>query len=262
MWMHSEGVPFMATALPQMASAPRYENEDNDGLSVFANVRQRLLGIAYRMLGSKAEAEDIVQDVWLRWQFTNRSDVQNPAAYLATTTTRLCINQMQSAHRRRETYIGTWLPEPLDTGGDPMAGSERGEALKLAVLIVLEKLTPTERAAYVLREAFEYAYERIAEILHLQEANVRQLVSRARKRVTDGRRVFASSSDHRRLLEAFIAAANTGDMAALESIFVEHLSTSAGAGDVARTAEFHFAVASASQSSSSMSLPICWNGMA
>ena len=145
--------------------------EHDDGLSAFAGVRPRLFGIAYRMLGSAAEAEDVVQDVWLRWQSTNRKAVENPPAYLATTTTRLCINVAQSAHTRRETYIGTWLPEPVDTSGDPTVGAERGEALKLAVLMLLEKLSPTERAAYVLREAFDYSYHQIADILQAEEAN-------------------------------------------------------------------------------------------
>jgi DNA-directed RNA polymerase specialized sigma24 family protein len=117
------------------------------------------------MLGSVAEAEDIVQDVWLRWQSTNRSAIKNPTAYLVTTTTRLCINVTQSARSRRETYVGPWLPEPVDTGVDPGLGAERGEALNLAVLVLLEKLCPTERAAYVLREAFDYSYRQIADIL-------------------------------------------------------------------------------------------------
>src|SRR6478672_1803812 len=146
----------MATAakpLPDTAPSLRVHMEINahdDGLSAFANVRPRLFGIAYRMLGSAAEADDIVQDVWLRWQFADRSVVQNPQAFLATTTTRLCINQAQSAHTRRETCIDAWLPEPVDTSTNPALGAERGEALRLAVLILLEKLSPTERAAYIL----------------------------------------------------------------------------------------------------------------
>lgn len=190
--------------------------EHDDGLSAFARVRRRLFGIAYHMLGSAAEAEDIVQDVWLRWQFTNRSAVENPAAFLATTTTRLCINLGQSVRSRRETCMGTWLPEPVDTSGDPRLGAERGEALRLAVLVLLEKLSPTERAAYILREAFDYSYRQIADILQMEEANTRQLVSRARKRIADGRRTPVSSDQQRRLLEAFIAAAQKGDMVALE----------------------------------------------
>ena len=195
--------------------------EYDDGLSAFLQVRPRLFGIAYRMLGSAAEAEDVVQDVWLRWQSMNRSTVENPPAYLATSTTRWCINIVQSARARRETYIGTWLPEPVDTSGDPGIGAERGEALKLAVLLLLEKLSPPERAAYILREAFEYEYSHIAEILRLEEANVRQLVSRARKHIADGRRSSVTPSEQRRLLEAFVAAAQKGDVAALEALLAE-----------------------------------------
>src|SRR5438067_12528259 len=123
--------------IPQAPSPrPDLETGDHDdGLAAFAPVRPRLFGIAYRMLGSAAEAEDIVQDVWLRWQSTDRSAVENPPAFLATTTTRLCINLAQSAHSRRETYIAAWHPEPVDTSGDPGIGAERGEALKLAVLL-------------------------------------------------------------------------------------------------------------------------------
>ncbi len=128
--------------ISEKASPARRKSESSvhdDGLSAFAEVRPRLFGIAYRMLGSAAEAEDIVQDVWLRWQATDRSVVENPPAFLATTTTRMCINFAQSAQSRRETYIGAWLPEPVDTSSDPSLGAERGEALKLAVLILLEK---------------------------------------------------------------------------------------------------------------------------
>jgi RNA polymerase sigma-70 factor (TIGR02957 family) len=210
--------------------------EHDDGLSAFAGVRPRLFGIAYRMLGSAAEAEDIVQDVWLRWQSTNRGAVENPPAYLATTTTRLCINLVQSAHTRRETYIGTWLPEPVDTSSDPGIGAERREALKLAVLVLLEKLSPTERAAYVLREAFDYSYHQIADILQMEEANIRQLVSRARKHIADGRRSSVSSGEQRRLLEAFIAAAQNADMAALEGLFAQDVVSTSDGGGIVRAA--------------------------
>ncbi|MDY7086046.1 MAG: sigma factor, partial [Actinomycetota bacterium] len=124
----------------------------NEAARVFTQVRPRLFGIAYRMLGSATEAEDLVQDVWLRWQAYDRGTVENPGAFLATTTTRLAINNLQSARVRRETYIGPWLPEPVDTSADPYLGAETGNALEFAVLLLLEKLTPTERAAYVLRE--------------------------------------------------------------------------------------------------------------
>jgi RNA polymerase sigma-70 factor (TIGR02957 family) len=210
--------------------------EQDDGLSAFAGVRPRLFGIAYRMLGSAAEAEDVVQDVWMRWQSTNRSAIESPPAYLATTTTRLCINLAQSAQTRRETYVGTWLPEPVDTSGDPGIGAERGEALKLAVLLLLEKLTPTERAAYVLREAFDYPYREIAAILQMEEANVRQHVSRARKHIADGRRASVSSNDQRRFLEAFVAAAQKGDMSALEGLFAEQVVSYSDGGGLVRAA--------------------------
>jgi RNA polymerase sigma-70 factor (TIGR02957 family) len=234
----SSNEPTNATELPH-TPPPRPDAETDkhdDGLSAFAPVRPRLFGIAYRMLGSAAEAEDIVQDVWLRWQSINRSTVENPPAYLATTTTRLCINLSQSAHSRRETYIGTWLPEPVDTSSDPRIGAERGEALKLAVLLLLEKLSPTERAAYVLREAFDYPYRQIAEILQMEEANVRQLVSRARKHIEDGRRTSVSSNEQRRFLEAFIAAAQKGDMAALEGLFAEDVVSYSDGGGLVRAA--------------------------
>src|SRR6266852_1846012 len=212
-------------------------HEKSDSLLIFTSVRPRLFGIAYRMLGSAAEAEDIVQDVWLRWQQSaNRSAIENPPAYLATTTTRLCINVAQSAHSRRESYIGIWLPEPVDTTADPAVGAERGEALKLAVLLLLEKLSPTERATYVLREAFDYSYDQIASILQMEEANVRQLVSRARKHIADGRRTSVSSNEQRRFLEAFIAAAQKGDMAALEGLFAEDVVSYSDGGGLVRAA--------------------------
>lgn len=211
-------------------------SEHDDGLTAFAQVRPRLFGIAYRMLGSAAEAEDIVQDVWLRWQSTNRSEVENPPAFLATTTTRLCINLAQSARTRRETYIGTWLPEPVDTAADPTLGAERAQALELAVLVLLEKLSPTERAAYVLREAFDYSYRQIADILQIEEANTRQLVSRARKHIADGRRTPVSSDEQRRLLEAFIGAAQKGDMAGLEDLLAEDVISYSDGGGIVRAA--------------------------
>jgi RNA polymerase sigma-70 factor (TIGR02957 family) len=210
--------------------------EHEDALSAFVGVRPRLFGIAYRMLGSAAEAEDIVQDVWLRWQGTNRAVVENPSAFLATTTTRLCINFAQSAQSRRESYVGPWLPEPVDTSSDPALGAERGEALGLAILLLLEKLSPTERAAYVLREAFDYSYRQIADILQIEEANTRQLVSRARKHIANGRRTPTSAREQQRLLEAFIGAAQKGDLAALEGLFAENVVSYSDGGGVVRTA--------------------------
>lgn len=187
--------------------------------AVFMGVRPRLFGIAYRMLGSVAEAEDLVQDVWLRWQAYDRGAVTDPGAFLATTTTRLAINALQSARVRREKYVGPWLPEPVDTSADPYLGAERGEALELATLLLMEKLTPGERAAYVLREAFDYPYGQIAEIVGANEPAVRQLVSRARKHVTGERRAAVPAAAQQELLTAFVAAARSGEMATLERLF-------------------------------------------
>ncbi|RPF37334.1 sigma-70 family RNA polymerase sigma factor [Streptomyces sp. TLI_185] len=189
-----------------------------DAVAVFVHHRRRLFGIAYRILGSTVEAEDVVQEVWLRWQKTDRSVVLSPAAFLSSATTRLAINVAQSARVRRETYIGPWLPEPVDTSADPEVGAVRAEAVEMALLLVLEKLTPVERAAYVLREAFDYAYAEIADMLEVSLANVRKIVSRARRHLLDERRETVDAAEHRRLLSAFVSAARTGDVASLEAL--------------------------------------------
>jgi RNA polymerase sigma factor (sigma-70 family) len=197
---------------------PLTDDSLNEAAHAFQHLRPRLFGIAYRILGSVSEAEDVVQDVWMRWQDTDRSAVLDPGAFLAKITTRLAINVAQSARVRREAYVGPWLPEPVDTGVDPQLGAERGEALELAVLVVLEKLNPVERAAYVLREAFDYSYGEIAGMLELGQANTRQIVSRARRRLSADRREPVDTAQHRRLLDAFVAAARHGDVAALEHV--------------------------------------------
>jgi RNA polymerase sigma-70 factor (TIGR02957 family) len=217
-------------------SSAAVEDYADDGLSAFLCARPRLFGIAYRMLGCATEAEDIVQDVWVRWQTTDRRPVKNPTAFLVTATTRLAINVMQSARMRRETYVGPWLPEPIDTSADPRLGAERGEALNFAVLLLLEKLTPTERAAYVLREAFNHPYREIADILRIEEANARQLVTRAREHVSGGRRAPVSPVEQRRLLNAFIAAARAGDLAGLESLFASDVVSTSDGGGLVRAA--------------------------
>ncbi|GHJ35577.1 RNA polymerase sigma-70 factor [Streptomyces sp. TS71-3] len=190
----------------------------DEAVAVFVEHRQRLFGIAYRVLGSAVEAEDVVQEVWLRWQNTDRSKVLSPVAFLSSVTTRAAINVAQSARVRRETYIGPWLPEPIDTSSDPEVGAERAEALELALLLVLEKLNPNERAAYVLREAFDYDYPEIAEILGLSVVNVRKIVSRARGHLAAEQRESVDTAEHRRLLETFVSAARTGDVASLEAL--------------------------------------------
>lgn len=193
----------------------------DEATEVFLAARPQLFGIAYRVLGSTAEAEDVLQEAWLRWQQTDRAAVREPRAFLTTVTTRLAINLAQSARVRRESYTGPWLPEPVDTGADPLLGAERAEALDMAVLFLLEKLNPVERAAYVLREAFDYPYQDIAEMLETSEANTRQLVSRARRRLSSDRRRPVSAAAHRRLMGVFLAAAQTGDLAVLENVLTE-----------------------------------------
>jgi RNA polymerase sigma-70 factor (TIGR02957 family) len=203
---------------------------------VFTETRPLLFGIVYRMLGSVVEAEDVLQEAWIRWHTTDRSVVRNPQAFLTTTTTRLALNVLQSARVRRETYTGPWLPEPVDTSADPTLGAERAEALDVAVLVLLERLTPTERAAYVLREAFGYAYADIGDIIQLSQAAVRQLVSRARKHVDTGKRSTVVASKRRALLDAFVAAARVGDLVGLEQLFAEDVVSRADSGGVVRPA--------------------------
>ena len=198
----------------------------------FYTVRPRLFGIAYRVLGCANDADDVVQDTWIRWQGTDRSKVRDAAAFLATTTTRLAINVGQSARVRREMSIGPWPLERVDTGADPSLDAEQREALELAVHTLLEKLSPVERAVYVLREAFDYPYRQIAEVLALSEVNARQLVSRARRRLSGEHRRPVRTSERQRLLDAFVAAAQTGDIATLEQLL---------AADVAGCAELRVA---------------------
>ena len=186
--------------------------------ALFQTVRPRLFGIAYRVLGSASEADDVVQETWIRWQGTDRSNVRDATAFLATTTTRLAINVKQSARARRETHIGLPLVDPVDAAANPSLDAEQSEALESGVRVLLQKLSPAERAAYVLREAFDCSYRHISEVLALSEANARQLVTRARRRLGgDHRRPFGAT-EHRRLLDAFVAAAQTGDIATLEQV--------------------------------------------
>lgn len=201
--------------------------------AVFEDHRGRLFGIAYRMLGEVGLAEDVVQNAWLRWNAADRDAVAEPGAYLATIATRLAIAELTSAHARREVYVGPWLPEPVDTTADPLLGAERGEALSMAVLVLLERLSPAERAAFVLHEAFDYPHARVAEVLETTEANARQLFSRAKKHLDAGRARAVSPAERERLLGAFLAAAEAGDVAALESVLASDVvSISDGGGQV------------------------------
>jgi RNA polymerase sigma-70 factor, ECF subfamily len=206
-------------------------------IGAFNESRPRLFGIAYRMLGSVAEAEDIVQEAWVRWQGADRTAVRNPAGFLTTITTRLAINTAESARVRREQYVGPWLPEPVDTSADPSLGAENAEALESAVLMLLEKVRPDQRAAYVLREAFDYSYDEVADILETSPANARQLVSRAKRAVRSDRKEPVDRATHRTLLEAFVAAAQSGDLERLEQVLAaDVVSTTDGAGVAPRAA--------------------------
>ena len=186
--------------------------------ATFEVVRPRLFGIAYRVLGGAAEAEDVVQDAWIRWHRTNRREIRDASAFLATATTRLAINVSHSARARHEAPSGGWLPEPIDHAADPTVGVERDEALEPAVRRLWEKLSPVELAVFLLREGFEYRYREIGDVLELSEANARQILIRARARLRSERRRHVSRGEHRPLLAAFSAASETGDLGQLERL--------------------------------------------
>ncbi|MBE2315714.1 sigma-70 family RNA polymerase sigma factor [Solirubrobacter sp. CPCC 204708] len=188
---------------------------DTDTVS-FLHVRHRLVGVARRVLGGPADAEDVVQDAWVRWQESDRSVVRDPTAFLTTTTARLALNVGGSARVRHETDFGASSPEIVDAAADPVRDAERGEAVAHALATVCETLSPTERAVYVLREAFDYPHRRISEVVGLSEANVRQVARRARRRLDGEPHGTADPGTHARLVEAFVAAARTGDLPRLE----------------------------------------------
>jgi RNA polymerase sigma-70 factor (ECF subfamily) len=188
----------------------------------FERVRGRLFGIAYRMLGTATDAEEIVQEAWLRWQGVDQETVKDPGAFLAKVVTNMSIKQLTSARVRRETYIGEWLPEPVLTGRPqfddlgPLEVVAERESVSFALLLLLERLTPAERAAYVLREAFAYSHREVAELIGTSEANARQLASRAAKRVAaePPRERPVDPGEWRKLVERFIAAAQLGEIGA------------------------------------------------
>jgi RNA polymerase sigma-70 factor (TIGR02957 family) len=194
----------------------------------FEELRPRAFAIAYRMLGSVSEAEDVVQEAYLRLHRAAREGerIESPRAYLATVVTRLAIDQLRSARVRREAYVGEWLPEPLladpDPQADPARHAEVADTLSLAFLVLLESLSPEQRAVFLLREVFDYPYDRIAEIVGKSEDNVRQLAVRARRHVEERRvRFEASSEQHDQLADRFFAAAAEGDLEGLEALLAE-----------------------------------------
>ncbi|GGW58856.1 DNA-directed RNA polymerase sigma-70 factor [Streptomyces lucensis JCM 4490] len=180
----------------------------------FQAARPRLEAIAYRLLGSASEAEDAVQETFLRWQAADAERIEVPEAWLTKVLTNLCLNQLTSARARRETYVGRWLPEPLLVG-DPMLGPadtvEQRESVSYAVLVLLERLSPNERAVYVLREAFDYPHREIADMLDITEAASQQILHRAKKHVADGKaRTEIDEAAARRIVEEFLIAATSG----------------------------------------------------
>ncbi|HEV2857923.1 MAG TPA: RNA polymerase sigma factor SigJ [Solirubrobacterales bacterium] len=190
-------------------------NED-----AFAACRPRLLGIAYGMLGELTEAEDVVQDAWLRWNGADRNAVRNAEAFLVSVTTRLALDRLRSARTRREVYVGPWLPEPLVTDPEtPESKAIEAERLSLALLGALERLNPVERAVLVLRDVFDLEYAEIADILEKTPANVRQIARRARDHAGDPtRRRPVSNEERERLATAFLAASVSGDVEQLRGL--------------------------------------------
>jgi RNA polymerase sigma-70 factor (TIGR02957 family) len=189
----------------------------------FEELRPVAFAIAYRMLGSVSEAEDVVQEAFLRLHRAQDEGqrIESPRAYLSTVVTRLAIDQLRSARARRETYVGEWLPEPLVTSPeeDPARQAEMADSLSLAFLVLLENLSPEQRAVFLLREVFDYPYDRIAEIVGKREDNVRQLAARARHHVEEGRSRFEASREQRdELARRFLAASQDGDLEALEAL--------------------------------------------
>jgi RNA polymerase sigma factor (sigma-70 family) len=187
----------------------------------FQSVRPRLFGIAYQMLGRVADAEDVVQDVWIRWQRTDRARVNDRVAFLVKITTHVAINLAVSARVRREIAVGGDLPEQGATAEDPALAAEQLEDLEYAVRLLLERLSPTERAVFVLREAFGYRFREIAETLAISNANARQLGRRARAHLAERRHEPVQPTESDRLLRAFLDAAQDGDVADLERLLVD-----------------------------------------
>jgi RNA polymerase sigma-70 factor (ECF subfamily) len=206
-----------------------------DPLAVFEGERGRLFGLAYRMLGSASEAEDVLQDAWLRWHAVNLASVERPAGFLVSLVTRLCLDNLKAARNRLTDYVGPWLPEPLvrevgDIGGiggigepGPAALQEQADDLSFAFLLLLERLSPPERAVFLLRESFDFSYREIAGILGKTEAACRQIERRARQRLGADRAssVPAPPAEHERLLKGFMNAVRSGDVQSLVALLAE-----------------------------------------
>jgi len=208
----------------------------------FEEQRNRLFGIAYRMLGSATDADDVLQDAWLRWQGVERARVTDPSAFLARTVTNLCLTALTSARARREVYVGPWLPEPVLTGGSlgadlgPLEDAVQRESVSFALLALLERLSPTERAAYVLREAFAYSPREVAGLIGTSEANARQLHSRARRDVAGAPSQEVDVTHWQELVLRFLGAARDGDLAGLEALLAADVVARADGGGIVNAA--------------------------
>jgi RNA polymerase sigma-70 factor (ECF subfamily) len=188
---------------------------DTPALAIFAGERPRLLALAYRLLGTMTDAEDVVQDAWLRWEASS-ADVERPAAWLTTVVTRLAIDRLRSAQHQRETYVGPWLPEPVTDGPGPAESAELADSLTLGFLTMLERLTPIERAVFLLADVFDEPFNDIAAIVGKSPAACRQIASRARRRVRDPiRHVDTGTAAGPDVAAAFVRATVSGDVDAL-----------------------------------------------
>jgi len=204
---------------------------------IFEEHRRLLEGIAYRMLGTLADAQDVVQDTYLKWSRADISEMENPRAWLVTVCTRLALDQLKSARVRRETYVGPWLPEPFLEEPPPDVRLRTDETVSLALMLALEKLSPAERAAFLLHEVFGYSFEEVAAILKKSEVACRKLASRARAAVQAGRPRFrATAEEHQRLLDAFLRAAHAGDLQGLHVVLAESVELHADGGGKVVTA--------------------------
>lgn len=195
--------------------------QDGDG---FEAHRPHLARLAYRMLGSVADAQDIVQDAFLRWHSADRSEIANPRAFLSTVVTRLCLDQLKSARRQRETYVGPWLPEPLieDANADQQSASEIADDVSMALMLALERLSPLERAAFLLHDVFDMGFDEVAETLGRAEPACRKLAARARTHMREARsRYTVTDAEHFRVAEAFLAASRAGDVETLRNLLAE-----------------------------------------
>jgi RNA polymerase sigma-70 factor (TIGR02957 family) len=195
------------------------DERTSDPVRVFDEHRALLISVAYRVLGSVTDAEDAVQEAWLRWSGVDHSSVEDPRAFLVRVTTRLAIDRLRRAKARRESYVGPWLPEPILTRQDPAEDAAMAESVSMAMLVVLETLSPLERAVFVLKEAFGMPHAEIAEVLGRKEEAVRQLARRAREHVRERRTRFdANQVEQRRVTERFLEATSTGDLEGLMAV--------------------------------------------